>query len=71
MLVLSRKPQEAIIIGNDIVIQVLESRGGQIRIGVTAPRDISVHRQEVYQRIHGELPHILEITQEEEEQGIT
>ena len=59
MLVLTRKLDESIVIGKDVVIQVLETRGGQIRLGITAPRDISVHRQEVYERIHGKMPDIL------------
>jgi carbon storage regulator len=67
MLVLTRKQDEAVIIGNDIVVQVLESRGGQIRLGITAPRDISVHRQEIYERIHGRSP-LIEYGQNVEEE---
>ena len=58
MLVLTRKLDESIVIGENVVIQVLETRGGQIRLGITAPREVSVHRQEVYERIHGEMPKI-------------
>jgi carbon storage regulator len=54
MLVLTRKVEEAIIIGDDILVKILEARGGQIRIGITAPKEISVHRQEIYDRIHAE-----------------
>ena len=51
MLVLSRKAEESMYIGDDIKITVLDIRGGQIRIGITAPQDIKIHREEVYQRI--------------------
>lgn len=48
MLVLSRKQGESIIIGNDIVVTVLEVRPDHIRLGIDAPRSVSVHREEVY-----------------------
>ncbi|HET7488083.1 MAG TPA: carbon storage regulator CsrA [Acidimicrobiales bacterium] len=48
MLVLTRQPNQSIVIGDDIVITVLEVRGDQVRIGVRAPRSVSVHREEVY-----------------------
>ncbi len=51
MLVLSRREGESVVIGNDIVITVLEVRGGQIRLGVDAPRSIQVHREEVYREV--------------------
>ena len=51
MLVLSRKAEESMYIGDDIKITVLDIRGGQVRIGITAPRDIRVHREEVYNKI--------------------
>lgn len=54
MLILTRKVEDMIIIGDDIILQVLEIRGGQIRIGITAPKEISVHRSEVYDRIQAE-----------------
>jgi carbon storage regulator len=50
MLVLSRQPGESIRISNDITITVLNQRGNQIRIGITAPQEIVVHREEVYRR---------------------
>ena len=52
MLVLSRRADESLYIGDDIKITILDIRGGQVRIGITAPDDIKVHRQEVYQRIN-------------------
>lgn len=48
MLVLTRQPNQSIVIGDDIVVTVLEVRGDQVRIGVRAPRSVSVHREEVY-----------------------
>ena len=51
MLVLSRKAEESMYIGDDIKITVLDIRGGQVRIGITAPDDVKIHREEVYDRI--------------------
>ncbi len=48
MLVLTRRANESIMIGDDIVITVLDVRGDQIRIGIRAPRSVAVHREEVY-----------------------
>jgi len=53
MLVLSRKPGESIVINNDIQLTVVEIRGDKVRLGVVAPRDVPVHRQEVYEAVHG------------------
>ena len=55
MLILSRKISENIIIGDDITLSVLDVRGNQVRIGIDAPRNISVHREEIYNRIQKEL----------------
>jgi carbon storage regulator len=51
MLVLSRKAEESMFIGDDIKITVLDIRGGQVRIGITAPQNVKIHREEVYERI--------------------
>lgn len=51
MLVLSRKKNESIIINDDITIVVVEIRGDKVRLGVEAPKDVTVHRQEVYDAI--------------------
>ena len=51
MLVLTRKVGEGIIIGDDVKLTVIEIKGGSIRIGIDAPRDKKIHRQEVYDRI--------------------
>lgn len=51
MLVLSRKPGESIVIGDDVVVTVVEVRGDQIRLGIDAPRAIAVHRKEVHDEL--------------------
>ena len=51
MLVLSRKLNEKVRIGNDITVVVVEIRGGKVRLGIEAPREVPVHREEVYQDI--------------------
>ena len=47
MLVLSRKPNQSIVISSDIVVTVIEIRGDQVRLGIKAPREVTVHRHEV------------------------
>jgi carbon storage regulator len=54
MLVLSRKKKESIMIGDDIEIVVVEIKGDQIKLGVKAPRNVTVHRAEVYEEIQME-----------------
>lgn len=51
MLVLTRHPNQSIMIGNDVVITVLEVRGDQVRIGIKAPRTVEVHREEVFAQL--------------------
>ncbi|MEW6594411.1 MAG: carbon storage regulator CsrA [Thermodesulfobacteriota bacterium] len=51
MLVLARKVGEAIAIGEGITVRVLEVKGGQVKLGVEAPHDVAVHREEIYLRI--------------------
>jgi carbon storage regulator len=51
MLVLTRKAGESVMIGDDVVVTVLETRGDVVRIGINAPRSIQVHREEVYQEL--------------------
>lgn len=53
MLCLSRKKSESIVIGDDITVMVVEIRGDKVRLGITAPKEVSVHRQEVHDAIHG------------------
>ena len=54
MLVLSRHRDESIIIGDDIVLTVVDIRGDKVRLGIEAPQDIPVHRREVYEAIQRE-----------------
>ena len=51
MLVLSRKKNESIVIGENIVVMVIEVRGDKVRLGIDAPKEVSVHRHEVYEAI--------------------
>jgi carbon storage regulator len=53
MLVLTRKKNESIVINDVIKVTVVEIRGDKVRLGIEAPREIDVHRQEVYDQIHG------------------
>jgi carbon storage regulator len=54
MLILTRRPGESVMIGDDITITVLAIKGNQLRLGFTAPRNIAVHREEIYQRVQAE-----------------
>ena len=54
MLVLSRHRDESIMIGDDVVITIVDIRGDKVRLGIEAPQDIPVHRQEVYEAIKRE-----------------
>ncbi len=54
MLVLSRQKDESIIIGDDVVVTIVDVRGDKVRLGITAPKEISVHRREVYEAIQRE-----------------
>ncbi|MEL7536754.1 MAG: carbon storage regulator CsrA [Pseudomonadota bacterium] len=54
MLILTRKVGESIRIGDDVEITTLGIKGNQVRMGITAPKSVSVHRKEIYDRIHGE-----------------
>ncbi|MCC6156045.1 MAG: carbon storage regulator CsrA [Candidatus Hydrogenedentes bacterium] len=54
MLVLTRREDESIMIGDDIVVKVLDLKENQVKIGIVAPKNISVHRQEIYEAIQAE-----------------
>ena len=54
MLILTRRVGETVMIGNDVTVTVLGVKGNQVRVGVNAPRDVAVHREEIFERIKRE-----------------
>ena len=54
MLILTRRVGETVMIGNDITVNVLGVKGNQVRVGVNAPKEVAVHREEIYERIKRE-----------------
>ncbi len=54
MLILTRRAGETVMIGDDITITVLGVKGNQVRIGINAPKDVAVHREEIFERIKSE-----------------
>jgi len=54
MLILTRRVGETLMIGDEVTVTVLGVKGNQVRIGVNAPRDVAVHREEIYERIKNE-----------------
>lgn len=55
MLILTRHINQTIVIGDDITVTILGIQGSQIRLGINAPKDVSIHREEIYAKIQAEL----------------
>ena len=55
MLILTRRVNESLMIGDQITVRVLEVKGNQVRLGVNAPKEVPVHRKEVYERVQREM----------------
>lgn len=64
MLILTRKVGESVAIGDDIQVSVVEIKGTQVKLGIRAPRDVSVHRQEIYLKIQEENIKAAQVTRE-------
>lgn len=54
MLILTRRVEEVLMIGNNVTVTVLGVKGNQVRLGINAPREIEVHREEIYERVQRE-----------------
>ena len=54
MLILTRKEGESLRLGDDITVTVVSVKGGSVRLGITAPKDVPIHREEVYERVTGD-----------------
>jgi carbon storage regulator len=61
MLILSRKTGEKLMIGDDVELTILGIKGNQVRVGVSAPKDVPVHREEVYLRIQNEKQEVVKV----------
>jgi carbon storage regulator len=60
MLILTRKVGETLMVGSDVTVTVMAVHGNQVRLGVSAPKDVAVHREEIYDRVQAEKAQQLE-----------
>jgi len=65
MLILTRRVGETVIIGNDITVTVLGTKSNQVRVGINAPKEVAVHREELYERIKREQQQVLRMGPED------
>jgi carbon storage regulator len=61
MLILTRRVGETIRINDDVTVTVLSSKNSQIRLGIVAPKEVDVHREEIYQKIQQGVPHLKQV----------
>jgi carbon storage regulator len=54
MLILTRRVTESLMIGNDVTVTIIGIKGNQVQVGVSAPKDVAVHREEIFERIQAE-----------------
>jgi carbon storage regulator len=54
MLIVTRRPDESIMIGNDVTVTILGVKGNQVRVGINAPKNVAIYREEIYERIKRE-----------------